>query len=108
RRVTALKPTRASTITRLPYTPLFRSVNSGCGVGDFDEHAIAIRTAANTDHPIRSIITGVRNDGRQGVSQLRRVDGNRRQTGRQRSEEHTSELQSRENLVCRLQLAKTT
>src|SRR5690606_30621435 len=27
-------------------------------------------------------------------------------TGRQRSEEHTSELQSRENLVCRLLLAK--
>src|SRR5690606_39723196 len=34
------------------------------------------------------------------------VDGALRQGARRRSEEHTSELQSRENLVCRLLLEK--
>src|SRR5690606_40745453 len=47
-------------------------------------------------------------DSLSGVSQPRRLDS-RGPDGRQpgeRSEEHTSELQSRENLVCRLLLEK--
>src|SRR3712207_7983486 len=82
--------------TLFPYTTLFRSDGGGVGGG---------RVA-------RSRGTYGRRDGRWGVS-----DGGRRSAcarepnalagalGR-RSEEHTSELQSRQYLVCRLLLEK--
>src|SRR5690606_23295497 len=43
-------------------------------------------------------------DGGFGASYLARIVGQKK--ARERSEEHTSELQSRENLVCRLLLAR--
>src|SRR2546429_8513665 len=43
-------------------------------------------------------------DGHAGAPQLRSIQG--RRAGRDRSEEHTSELQSRLHLVCRLLLEK--
>src|SRR3712207_8935483 len=43
------------------------------------------------------------NNGRQETKRSAQVDG----AGRDRSEEHTSELQSRQYLVCRLLLEKT-
>src|SRR5690606_39694122 len=55
---------------------------------------------------------GRRGGGRRGLRERRRSDGSRGagrsaprgDRGHPRSEEHTSELQSRENLVCRLLL----
>src|SRR3712207_9228170 len=48
-----------------------------------------------------------RGEGSQGPSKWgRTLAGSRRHRGRRRSEEHTSELQSRQYLVCRLLLEK--
>src|SRR5436309_6090152 len=71
--------------TLFPYTTLFRSV--------------------------RDVATGFLHgqvDGRQARPREREVrpDAPPLRPGRTRSEEHTSELQSRENLVCRLLLEK--
>src|SRR2546428_9720542 len=64
--------------TLFPYTTLFRSFNRlGALVG---------RTAAVLDHEIKN--------------------GQENERGDPRSEEHTSELQSRSDLVCRLLLEK--
>src|SRR3712207_7843500 len=51
---------------------------------------------------------GARAGGERAAAPARRVDGRcrRRQPGEPRSEEHTSELQSRQYLVCRPLLAK--
>src|SRR5436309_15998764 len=66
--------------TLFPYTTLFRSL-VGQAVADL--------------HVLRMVLRGQQVDRRQ-LSRQRDV----------RSEEHTSELQSRENLVCRLLLEK--
>src|SRR5690606_41830343 len=75
--------------TLFPYTTLFRSVD-----------------AQLADHPLGDFMEG---------EELKIVDSHRGQmkqeigageSGDDRSEEHTSELQSRENLVCRLLLEK--
>src|SRR5436305_6738256 len=63
--------------TLFPYTTLFRSPHAAAG--DFAEDLVA-----------------------EGVGQ----GGKLRRRGRPRSEEHTSELQSRPHLVCRLLLEK--
>src|SRR5690606_41136748 len=84
-----------------PYTTLFRS--SG--------------TAPLLAHCTSSSITWLRLDCQPEVVSLRRPhrlrrcavpadDAPRPWAGNRRSEEHTSELQSRENLVCRLLLEK--
>src|SRR3712207_7880836 len=80
--------------TLFPYTTLFRSVSCG-----------------------RIVAVSARADGRRGAPAPLRSSqrgGPRRRTGprsgggrgRARSEEHTSELQSRQYLVCRLLLEK--
>src|SRR5204863_8177734 len=72
--------------TLFPYTTLFRSGDEGSGEGP--EPAVRDRQrAGRRRRPI---------PGR----------GDRRQGGGRRSEEHTSELQSRRDLVCRLLLEK--
>src|SRR5690606_41577626 len=87
--------------TLFPYTTLFRSsVRGECLLGLFRQRGDAFFLddcfASRTAH-------GVFGDGRDGRPRLfqfwvfSRAD---------RSEEHTSELQSRENLVCRLLLEK--
>src|SRR5690606_41201924 len=55
------------------------------------------------DYPVQAFI-----DGKVGmlVAQLWNIDKLRDNMSDERSEEHTSELQSRENLVCRLLLEK--
>src|SRR5690606_41592638 len=82
--------------TLFPYTTLFRSRPlSGQRRGiDAGPARLAQRRAA-------------RDDGRAaaGLAADRRIAG-ARGVRRARSEEHTSELQSRENLVCRLLLEK--
>src|SRR5438874_13622862 len=75
----------ATTIYPFPYTTLFRSVADGRGgqgpecLGDGERHPRRSRRA----------------DARHSL-----------QPGAERSEEHTSELQSRRDLVCRLLLEK--
>src|SRR5690606_41277206 len=96
---------RPPACTLLPYTTLFRSA----GAGRLAHHVRA------TD----PVLPGRRPPPRSprlraGGGDRRRVPGSKlrcRGSGRQparwsRSEEHTSELQSRENLVCRLLLEK--
>src|SRR2546430_10209791 len=70
--------------TLFPYTTLFRS-----------QHRRAARRI------------GARPD-LHAVDLLQSLDQRRRQLARARSEEHTSELQSQSNLVCRLLLEKKT
>src|SRR5699024_12693151 len=72
---------RAPASTLSPYTTLFRSVHRGFGG----------RTPRQGRHRARTCA---------------RTDRRRQVQGRIRSEEHTSELQSRFDLVCRLLLEK--
>src|SRR3712207_7510358 len=91
--------------TLFPYTTLFRSMAAALGIGATDaELVISLGTSgtafAVSDHPTRDA-SGA-------------VCGFADATGRflplacmiNRSEEHTSELQSRQYLVCRLLLEK--
>src|SRR3712207_8792362 len=74
--------------TLFPYTTLFRSVRPGGRAAERERAAVA-------EYPAR-------HPGPQHRAQPRPG----RQDGPQRSEEHTSELQSRQYLVCRLLLEK--
>src|SRR3712207_9239551 len=80
--------------TLFPYTTLFRSPrrSSRC----------ALRSAAPL--PLRSAAAGTVSAGRSTLVTTPPRTTNRPQRGR--SEEHTSELQSRQYLVCRLLLEK--
>src|SRR5207302_9282248 len=79
--------------TLFPYTTLFRSA-----VGDVHDHLAARRGGAAARR------AGVRRDGGRRVRPLgrRRPPRGESVIRSARSEEHTSELQSREKLVCRL------
>src|SRR2546430_11101333 len=80
--------------TLFPYTTLFRS-RSAPSTGGVPRWALRRSGAANTGAPCRlESARGVRSPPR---SRDRKIS---------RSEEHTSELQSQSNLVCRLLLEK--
>src|SRR3712207_6849493 len=82
--------------TLFPYTTLFRS-HRPAGVEFVVQRA---RRAADDHHPLHAA-----EDGRQvAVAVVGQLVG----VGAGRSEEHTSELQSRQYLVCRLLLEKKT
>src|SRR5260370_10827677 len=83
--------------TLFPYTTLFRSRRTRAAEGVFTRH----QRATGGRHPCRA-------QGRTAASPSRRVAGASRaaRRGYARSEEHTSELQSHLNLVCRLLLEK--
>src|SRR5690606_40713943 len=94
--------------TRLPYTPLFRSPAGDLADGPGIDHRITTAgRAAPGGGPGAAGPGGAVGHGR-SVDPVRA--GRRRFDARVRtalrSEEHTSELQSRENLVCRLLLEK--
>src|SRR5690242_21481674 len=74
--------------TLFPYTTLFRCLRLA-----------AARDRGGPD-PVPARVGAARLAGRHGAAHRRRDAGERR------SEEHTSELQSRVNLVCRLLLEK--
>src|SRR3712207_7116646 len=76
--------------TLFPYTTLFRSILDPFGVGD--DHAAGVGQDVRHDHHPPLAEDAVGRGGRRPV--------------RPRSEEHTSELQSRQYLVCRLLLEK--
>src|SRR3712207_7961853 len=77
--------------TLFPYTTLFRSLPVAAGEDAAAGQVPGARTGVRCGRPDRG------GAGRQGLH---------RATGAERSEEHTSELQSRQYLVCRLLLEK--
>src|SRR2546427_3050438 len=73
--------------TLFPYTTLFRSLQPRRQIGRFADHAALLRLARANE-----------------VADHHQARGNA--DAHARSEEHTSELQSQSNLVCRLLLEK--
>src|SRR2546430_12248307 len=94
--------------TLFPYTTLFRS-----GAGPrlplaagalHPRHGRAVREPAVPANPLRGPGVDHRGVGRAGVFRVAPDRGERARAVTPRSEEHTSELQSQSNLVCRLLL----
>src|SRR5690606_41318422 len=87
--------------TLFPYTTLFRSSRFSRRDRDCPRN---LRAAAGNTRPRRCFCREARRgDPKSNMPASRR---RRRPRRERRSEEHTSELQSRENLVCRLLLEK--
>src|SRR2546425_9452071 len=82
--------------TLFPYTTLFRSLAHFLGVGEAE-----VLLARHVAQHVRPVPTDHRRADRR-----RDVVVARRDVGHERSEEHTSELQSLAYLVCRLLLEK--
>src|SRR5206468_13124474 len=84
-----------------PYTTLFRSARrTDCG-------APVGRSGARLEvGPASSGLGGIDRGEHDGAGRLRRASTGPRDQAHARSEEHTSELQSRSDLVCRLLLEK--
>src|SRR2546429_4592140 len=80
--------------TLFPYTTLFRSVAGTCLLASQSTGPILSYLAAH--QILRGLRTQLNGDRRRAVES----------TNHERSEEHTSELQSRLHLVCRLLLEK--
>src|SRR5690606_40539758 len=89
------------TSTLFPYTTLFRSQPLGTARADSILAVARIRCHCAGDRVVEAEVEGL-----ELVALDRRVLLDRELRDRLRSEEHTSELQSRENLVCRLLLEK--
>src|SRR2546430_10038651 len=88
--------------TLFPYTTLFRSNNS-CGV----HSVMSGKTDDNVEELEILTYDGLRmRVGRTSDEELEHIIQEGGQRGQIRSEEHTSELQSQSNLVCRLLLVK--
>src|SRR5690606_40277548 len=81
--------------TLSPYTTLFRSIGNAISIGG------AIRVVSS-----QNVIRSLRRNGMRASAYAAGVPITRPSSVLMRSEEHTSELQSRENLVCRLLLEK--
>src|SRR2546426_5954702 len=82
--------------TLFPYTTLFRSLEPAIGVGD-PRAVIVVDYVALRGRRVRERLRG------RGAAEQ---DASQDQTPGERSEEHTSELQSPCNIVCRLLLEK--
>src|SRR5690606_40633657 len=81
-----------------PYTTLFRSVQAGVGIGMVNPCAAAgFEPLGLVTRPMRPAVE---------FREVLVFRDNTPPSRLHRSEEHTSELQSRENLVCRLLLEK--
>src|SRR5436309_9436805 len=90
-------PPRPPRLTLFPYTTLFRSARFTVGAVPESSGSFDREITFGTPLPVTEWKTGA---PQQVLAVLHSV------TGSGRSEEHTSELQSRENLVCRLLLEK--
>src|SRR3712207_7760096 len=92
--------------TLFPYTTLFRSEQHGVRHAEIE--VILVEQSAETRgravHHGLVMVEHARHGGRAAVAV--QVDGAFEQRADLRSEEHTSELQSRQYLVCRLLLEK--
>src|SRR5437870_10488907 len=91
-------PPPAPNATLFPYTTLFRSLRELRRLQRPLDHGEAVTVGRHHAEPV---VTALEVDARQIEAGL--VGGDREQ---RRSEEHTSELQSRGHLVCRLLLEK--
>src|SRR5688572_31986928 len=90
---------RPPSSTLFPYTTLFRSVRLGA--------AARVRQRGAPRRRARADRAADRPADRRALRHDRDADEHRRESVRRaRSEEHTSELQSQSNLVCRLLLEK--
>src|SRR3712207_7794677 len=85
--------------TLFPYTTLFRSVVGQAGDG---ETAVSLTTELKPD----LVVMDVKMPKMDGISAAEQIATGRIAPVVMRSEEHTSELQSRQYLVCRLLLEK--
>src|SRR5690606_40893966 len=92
---------RPPTSTLFPYTTLFRSGNSNTIDGNYST-AFGLSNIIDLDYGVVFGKLGRSKFNGQVVHSSNAIDT----SGTPRSEEHTSELQSRENLVCRLLLEK--
>src|SRR5206468_13077465 len=102
---TIRRPSSGSTL--FPYTTLFRSLSSKVPAAPAGVLSRSKGLQAGSDHVSNPTTMGTRlvRRGVAGRRRLRRKIRRRRQprrNGGRRSEEHTSELQSRSDLVCRL------
>src|SRR3712207_7508075 len=87
--------------TLFPYTTLFRSVRRNCL--KFEPLVNGVLSKTRPRSGADEVVQGARHGGVVG----RLLEEQRlREGGADRSEEHTSELQSRQYLVCRLLLEK--
>src|SRR5690606_41749926 len=92
---------------RCPYTTLFRSADTGCAFNDLQAAGHDIENAQISDDAVDDALAGQRQGaGFQNLGFAGLVGVVHDDDDAARSEEHTSELQSRENLVCRLLLEK--
>src|SRR2546430_7786727 len=90
--------------TLFPYTTLFRSLRAAQGLHATFPRAVAYRPAdAFCNVQLHRLYGGARTGSAPAQDRQRRTAARER---RRRSEEHTSELQSQSNLVCRLLLEK--
>src|SRR5699024_11218428 len=85
-----------------PYTTLFRSVE--CGGGDAAPSRGDLQAGVDVAQVPAVVAAGVLHSG--GQDSAAAVFDRSDEVGEDRSEEHTSELQSRFDLVCRLLLDK--
>src|SRR3712207_7517331 len=86
--------------TLFPYTTLFRSTSDQCGFNVTNNQATIYGVTTDIDPDGVSIFCIVT------YSAVPVISGGRVDLTQVRSEEHTSELQSRQYLVCRLLLEK--
>src|SRR5207244_6803084 len=93
---------RPATSTLFPYTTLFRSLGGGRYVSATLAEKLAYDLRGGTDVPVHELLSD------REFQVLRMVASGKtiKQIAGERSEEHTSELQSPDHLVCRLLLAK--
>ena len=89
--------------TLFPYTTLFRSNSFECAA-PFTTPLSFMKFAASYLQVLRIVVAVAGGIGGMWIVTLLQCDAI--QARQQRSEEHTSELQSRRNLVCRLLLEK--
>src|SRR3712207_8151230 len=85
--------------TLFPYTTLFRSCRAQAEASQRCSHSEGAKACPWTAPTTRIAVSGA-------VACATRCDGGVTRTSVPRSEEHTSELQSRQYLVCRLLLEK--
>src|SRR3712207_7041458 len=90
--------------TLFPYTTLFRSGRAVRAAG----RGVAARKGHEPDAPLPGHVQLAERAAADGEGGRARSEHARRRHDHGRSEEHTSELQSRQYLVCRLLLEKTT
>src|SRR5690349_24063677 len=88
--------------TLFPYTTLFRSARTLLGLGSLERRRLQKRAARSALKAAEATFDALSARIWAGAArgELARIGG------RARSEEHTSELQSRRDLVCRLLLEK--